>query len=241
MVLLQAGLLKVFLLSCQMCDHWFNPCLPFKWNKVKQQFVLKPMARQNFTRFRLNTSSIYLFFTLMQIVWLWNDCHSTLIILSIMITSGYIMCLSAASHLACNNTPLLVSLLNDMIAFERNHYKNPTKTEIAEVSKEAAWSKMIIQVQSLSAYLPISYHLGLLVQPCYPMVVGSWILGECNGPAGQFIVAKLTVDGLSFFVFSFLLPQLVIQLVMMVLQGFCFRTYIARCSRYTKIIYHYIK
>lgn len=59
------------------------------------------------------------------------------------------------------------------------------------------------------------------------MVVGSWMLDECNGLAGGLIATKLAVIALSFFVFSFLLPHLVIQLVMMVMQGFCFRTYIA--------------
>lgn len=230
MVLLEAGLLKLFQLSCQMCDHWFNPCLPFKWEKVKQQFVLKPISRRKFTRLRLIATYFYLFFTILQIVWFWNDYNNTLLILSIMITSGYIMCVSA-SHLACNNAPLLVSLLNNMVAFERKRYKKPTKTEISDVLKEVTWPKMMIQLQSISAYLPVSYHFGLLVQPCYPMVVGSSMLGECNGSAEDFFATKLTVIGLSLFVFSFLLPHLVIQLVMMVMQGFCFKAYIARYSR----------
>lgn len=235
MVLIKYGLLKAFIWTLRVSDAFLLP-IPIRWKQNEFQFVCKGISELKILKFRLYALLLYFMLAVFQVHWFWDTSSRVVNGHGVMNCIGYIMGFTCC-YLNCTKTEQIVNLLNNVIAFEtRNYEMDSQAADLLEKSPKTWIRKIMIKVQICTAYLPITYHLGVLAKPCYPMVVGFWTLAQCSNATVDFTnsweITKLVLVTLwSFSSFALLLPGIVPQTLMILLLGHGFAEYIAQYER----------
>lgn len=244
MVLLgQAGLLKDMIRNLKYCD-WCG-ALPFKWNDNVKKLELKSQRKLYIFITRLWIASLYIILSFIQVVRVFKTAPLVVITHSVM----FLACgsLNLSCHLVnYKQRSGVVGLCNNLIGFEQKFSKDNAKTDTGNKRKSSTTDfflrYMMYLLTCTGITMPIVYHLDILRNPCLPMYVGNWLSSQCldEKPGYHFkatwtymeIGTKVGISLLSYFNWSLLLVGCCFeQGLEYVLEGDCFRVYIAEFGR----------
>lgn len=246
MVLLgEKGLSKDLMYNLIIAD-WCG-AVPFKWNNSKKRLETKTRNKIRQYGVRLCISLLYLICAAIQVIWVFKPAPLIVKTHSIMFLACGI--LSMCCHFVnYSELPQVVQLSNSFLDFEQRlaTFKERGVKQRQITESKRFLIKVMTQLMTCTGILmPIVYHLDILRNPCFPLYVGYWISGQCNPnklgtpmkptwTAYEFFT-KIGIILVSYFNWSLLLVGMLFQVSWKcIIQGHCFRRYIAEFGRYDK-------
>lgn len=236
MVLLESkGLLKDVIRNIAICD-WCG-ALPYQWSPSLEKLVAKPPLKLTIYKVHLIISFLYIIGCFAQVGNYWKSASLSVVTHSVMfLTIGVLSLVTHIVNFACLEQ--VIALFNSFLQFEKETLEQEKKPKTKKPDRWQYIAKYLMLVERLTGvFMPITYHMDVIRNPCFPMYVGYWLSTQCQldnlgkalkpSWAVEEIVANVAITMTSYYVWCFLLIGYCLHLsLQLVLHGHCFRTYI---------------
>lgn len=233
------GFLKDIKHALQISD-WFG-ALPFQWNDELDQLELKSEKKRFYFKCRLVLGILYYILAMIQVFCVIGNASLLVITHSVLnMTTGVVVL--SGQIMNWIHLPGVVDLFNSFIQLERNFVGSNAQPKSKSTSKKRTLQCMIYMLISTGIFVPLTYHLDVLRNPCFPVYVGFWMSSQClPDKPGHYleptwspmeILAKFGISLGSFLNWGFLIPGILLDAALeYVIEGNCFRVYTSEFGR----------
>lgn len=233
-MLFAEGLYDALLHTHRICD--FFGSLPFKWSKGR--LSLKAPFFLNIYMLRLCLSFGYMVCALFQVAASLQEANAVVMAHTVMFVSDYLLNFTThVTNYTCRDD--IVKFFNAMLVYEKK--RNPANLQSHSLAERRITKGLMAVFTGTGLFIPLLYHIESFRHPCYPMVVGYFMVDQCKGPIGttqestgewSALQMKVWITLLSYLNWSFLLFGNCFHMaVEMVMVGHCFRSYIRLYGR----------
>lgn len=237
MELTEGRLLKTLEFVIRRADTYKT--LPFKWNLATNRIELKSKTALGIYKKWVAFSCICTSLILVQVIWTWNGASMFVKSLSLEFFSAFIMTFPSC-YVNTKIPNIVAGFANKLIAFENRQSQLGGQLHnwlTKNIGKPGRWfTNWVTRMSVLSMFSMLPFQLNALVEPCFPVYFGFWLVDNCQVKLGPMkmrtnwdlreFLMRLGLTILSYTNWSFLVPSMIVHICLMMLQGHCIRSYI---------------